>query len=289
MDGAMLDALLKSYGAANTAENANKIREFYAANPDQAERRAMGMRGSGYDDRSDLLQLDKYIESTMQPGKVTSEPLPPIATGNSAPSPQQAVKTGGAAAAPSGGKMFGPPNDPSAAKRPLQESPVDMSAPNQGFVGGKYGEPDVGKEASSDVDPFWPLLIGSIVGGGVLSRLFTGNRTASTATPGQPALPGPEPMKQLTYEPKLTDQRSPAQITDQRTNKETYDYGAPKIEKGALQKVGAAMQDPNEIARMRAEVDAENAQLMEQMKVRAAQENTRKTIAAARRATGRRY
>lgn len=58
MNEAMMQQLLATYGGAPlTVENMNRIRMFGASNPDVLERRAQGMRGSGNQDNSDLLQL----------------------------------------------------------------------------------------------------------------------------------------------------------------------------------------------------------------------------------------
>lgn len=58
-------ALMTRYGAADTADNQNRIRQFGAANPDVLERKAMGL-APGLDDNSDVLgaMLDKLIANT---------------------------------------------------------------------------------------------------------------------------------------------------------------------------------------------------------------------------------
>jgi len=94
MDDAMMSRLMQSYGAANNAANANRVREFGASNPDVLERRAMGMRGSGNEDNSDLLGplLDKLMAQT--------DGVPPGRVEVGAPEVQQAMPTVQNATAP---------------------------------------------------------------------------------------------------------------------------------------------------------------------------------------------
>src|SRR5882672_10336622 len=107
MDDKMMTALLKSYGAPMSAANANAARQFFASNPDVAEHRAMGMRGSAVDDNSDLLdvQLDKHIADTAIPeGRVeVGQPILESKAGVPAPS-----------------KLGAGPNDRAPVNRPAQ-------------------------------------------------------------------------------------------------------------------------------------------------------------------------
>lgn len=68
MDQALLSALIKSYGAADTPENVNRIREFYAADPTAAERRAYGLKGQSDESGGtrDML-LNAMIDKAMPP------------------------------------------------------------------------------------------------------------------------------------------------------------------------------------------------------------------------------
>lgn len=72
----MMQAALKSYGAANTPKNLQQMQNFFASNPDALERRAMGVRGGIHEDNSDVLQLDKAIGDVMNKSDgVTQQPL----------------------------------------------------------------------------------------------------------------------------------------------------------------------------------------------------------------------
>ena len=74
----MIEQLLNSYGAPMNAQNANRAREFYASNPQAAERRAMGMRGSIAEDNTDLLDsmLEKHIQATALPSPIEQSTMP---------------------------------------------------------------------------------------------------------------------------------------------------------------------------------------------------------------------
>lgn len=83
MDEQMIGRLLQTYGVQQpNVRQANAAREFFATNPEIAEKRAMGMRGSGIDDNSDIFgaQLDKLIQDS----SIQSQPLPALPT-NGAP------------------------------------------------------------------------------------------------------------------------------------------------------------------------------------------------------------
>jgi len=255
MDQALLSQLIKSYGAADTPENTNRIREFYGANPDQAERRVMGMKGSqgqqGAGGRDDILNamLDKYIA----PQVAQAVQAPEVSTGNVYEAP-----TGGGKAAPlvkTEGAMPTPLNT-----GPLP--PRDATAAEKGGSG-------------------WEWLLAAL-----------GARAA--ADPTVRALPTPEQQKmlpapqsstsrmienynkdnpRLTYQPKLENQ-GPVEV---RNSPELEAKGQANAEK---------------YAQLKSEVDAENAsratadeaaalKLQEQMR-------TQKLLKAARAATGRR-
>src|ERR1700761_1993269 len=121
MDDKMMTALLASYKAPMTAQNANVARQFFASNPDVAERRAMGMRGSGLDDNSDLLdaQLDKHIADTTIPDGVVTVGQPVKA--DSVPPPS---------------KLGAGPNDAAPVNRPA--APKSAGAPDKKST--QYGE-----------------------------------------------------------------------------------------------------------------------------------------------------
>lgn len=69
MDNATLSALVKSFGAPDTPDNVNRVREFYAADPTAAERRLYGVKGQSDESggsRDALLNsmLDKFVQQT---------------------------------------------------------------------------------------------------------------------------------------------------------------------------------------------------------------------------------
>jgi hypothetical protein len=160
MDAAMMKMLLDSYGAADTPDNANRIRQFAAANPDVLERRAMGMRGSGVDDNSDLLKpmLDKFMAATDTGGASRQgnygeawerAPAPPVQSGPRGPSFR----------APSGSDSRGPVVEPQAmidSFGPRTSEPTMVNQP-----------PPPAQDNSSWLERNWPWLV-PIIGGGAL-------------------------------------------------------------------------------------------------------------------------
>lgn len=80
LDDSMVAQLLKTYGAPPSANNMNAARQFFASNPEIAEKRAMGMRGSGIDDNSDVFgaQLEKFMAAADNKPTITKEELPPV-------------------------------------------------------------------------------------------------------------------------------------------------------------------------------------------------------------------
>jgi hypothetical protein len=130
MDDAMMSRLLQSYGASNSAGNANRVREFYASNPQAAEHRAMGMRGSLQEDNTDLLgpMLEKLMAQTdgTPPGRVEvgAPEVQPMPTVQAASAPTRRAAT----AAPQYG-----PNTPMAtgAVNPLDGPATALAAPQR--------------------------------------------------------------------------------------------------------------------------------------------------------------
>jgi hypothetical protein len=277
---------MQSYGAENTTENANRVREFGAANPDVLERRAMGMRGSGIDDNSDLLDylLDKPRAQTggTSPGTVEV----------GAPEVQQAMPTVQAASTPTRKSATAAP------------APAPAMGPNLPMASGVVNPLDsptrpTASRESSVWDWLLPVLIG--VGGlGAADHYMKRKKPSSpsdatTLTPdpvstppnaakmkAQPRAigedgklldnPYPDGQKRLTYEPKLSDESG-----------KKMPSGAPELDKKGVNKEVDKMMKP--------EIDAENAQnnaLMEQIRKRAADEAaTADLVKKAKRAVGR--
>lgn len=132
MDQQMLTRLLQTYpGAAQSPANMNRAREFFASNPEIAEKRAMGMRGSGLDDNSDVFgpMLDKIVADTAAP-TVTQEALPPLPAVANATVPTRRTATAAS------NKSYPAPNEASGA--PLQTGgiPGDYNAPGTPAEGG---------------------------------------------------------------------------------------------------------------------------------------------------------
>lgn len=261
MDQALLSQLIKSYGAADTPENTNRIRDFYGANPDQAERRIMGMTGTsgqqGAGGRDDVLNamLDKVIQQSAPAPTVAPE----VSTGNTYSAPARG------AAAPALPKTQG--STPSA----LNTGPLPAR------------DATASEKSAGDWSWLLPILLG---GAGVASL--------PGRDPTVRAIPTPEQQKMLPS-PQSPTERA---IVDYNKNNPRLTY-QPKLENNApsetrnspeLEAKGKAATD--NYAKLQAEIDAENQSnraLMDEMAAqRAAQERTRKLGAAARAVTGRR-
>lgn len=270
MDANMIAALLQTYGAPNTAANANRAREFFAANPEIAEKRAMGMRGSGLDDNSDIFgaQLDKFIaasEADAPPGRVEVGPIEKV----DAPATQAAPTTQRAAPA----KMSNMPAQPGQNRQAEYGSngPITREAAR----GGKgFGLDDIltallglsstaGRKMMSVIDPNDPRLPPQLQGPEKLKQLQ-----------------GPDEPKRLTYQPKLEDNVSDLSRVKTNEPPTTKVEGDPALTEEARKR------------QLQTEIDAENAdakrlqdQIMERQR---AQVETKKLSDAAKRAVGRR-
>lgn len=286
MDQAMLQALAKSYGAPNTNENMNRIREFYANDPQAAERRIYGVKGySGEStgDRDAILNamLDRTMTGGVNGAPNTEPQMTVMPDVQAASAPTQRSANAGAPRGTRGGASGGGVVvEPS-----MQPGFTDTSEVTSPTIGAPQGG------GGGVMDWLLPLLIG-VGGAGALVRSIPGSdgqqqnrgRGAGAGGAGSrnvPAIEGANPnQKRIGYTPKLPDESGPKMPS-----------GATEIPKGAPQRAAAAAQDPAEVARMKAEVDAENrgaSALQEQMLQREkAQRSTRELGKAARRATGR--
>lgn len=74
--------LIHSRGLQPTPENMQQVIQFFASNPDQLERNAMGLRNSGIDDNSGalMLQLDKLIAASDRPVSTSAPVAEPTST-----------------------------------------------------------------------------------------------------------------------------------------------------------------------------------------------------------------
>lgn len=266
MDDKMMQALLQSYGAPMNARNANIARNFFASNPDIAERRAMGLRGSGLDDNSDLLDsyLEKMVQADMNP-TVQTAPLPPP-TQTAAPAPVQArVAAPSRSSSVEGSPVVRPPasswqgegdtNNPNPSPSPV--------ATTAGGQGDNYA--DVVNMSPQGDNGDWLLALLGISAAG-------GKGAASNTTP---QLSGPGDQKRLTFMPAMKDESQP-----------------PITKKVPA---GGEMSKTNQNARTRSlqeEIDLDNRMLkaqMDQIRKRNLDQKAAEDLArAARRATGRR-
>lgn len=133
-DDAMAARLLATYGAQATPENVLAAQQFFASNPEVAERRAMGLRG-GMDDNSDVFRpnLEQYITKTgAQPYKDdgAAPTMPQPAT---SPQPQKARAV--PAPAPSRQGNYGPAPDMLARMINDQSPPSTPQLQPQGNTG----------------------------------------------------------------------------------------------------------------------------------------------------------
>lgn len=264
MDANIINSILQRQGATGTNDNINRIREFAAANPDVLERYGMGM-GPGLDDNSALLRLalDKSIASTE---------LPP---------PEGSVQVGQPQVMPSVQNASAP------TRRSATAAPISSTPPADWTTA--TGHPNLGPLPSRDAsagevagapqgDSGWNWLLamlGLSSTGGMAAAANSRGRGAGAGAPNQlpttRALPAPPDMLRLPAPAiQLPDQSAPPQA-------------------------GRPTQSPEEIARLRAEVDAENAQmrdqegnqarqLQEQIRKQKAQKNTKETLKAGSRA-----
>lgn len=268
MDQAMLSALIKSFGAADTPENTNRIREFYASDPKAAENRIYGTRSpsdesGGSRDMMLNAMLDKVIAQTAAPSQIQSEPLAPL--------PQtQALKAPQAAAPPQRGPRGAAP----VMEPQMMPGYTDTTEITGGGTDGTGG----------GGDGFWPGLVALLLGGGATAKALLGTPpvTANASARGAGAgaegsanrrLTGPDQnAKQLTYQPKLEN------------NAPSTTRNSPELEAK-----GKAATD--NYAKLNAEVEAENKSakaLQDQMmEMTRRQRNTADLAKAARRATGR--
>lgn len=262
MDDAMIGKLLQTYGAQPTVKNANLARQFYASNPQVAEHRAMGMRGSVNDDNSDIFgaQLDKFIaDSSPAPQQAPQSEQAPMPTVQAASQPTKKTAT---AAYPNPNEAAGTPNNVSGPQPSLRETVRG---------GGGFG-----------VDDIVTALLGLSSAAGVAKMAPNAKAQPRAIGNDGQALPNPFPQgqKQLTYEPKLTDEG--ANLSRVKTNEPaaTQVQGDPGLTEQARK------------AQLEAEVLAENAdaeKLTKQIQERNTKQNaTRDLLKSAKRTvTGR--
>lgn len=239
MDDAMIGRLLQTYGAPTTARNANAARQFFATNPEIAEKRAMGMRGSGVDDNSDIFgaQLDKFIqqsEAAAPPGTV--EVGAPQVEAKAAPTTGTPRQQQAAPTSRQGNYGDAPMNG--ASRQGNYDPPVTRQTARPG---GGFG-----------LDDILTALLGltSVAGA---AKMAPNTEPVAPKTKAIPRavdnngnlIEGPPEMRRLTYQPKLED-------------------GGAQARADAVDQTKTITNDPtlNEQGRraqLQAEIDAENA------------------------------
>ena len=303
MDDAMMSRLMQSYGAQNNAANANRVREFGAANPDVLERRAMGMRGSNQEDNTDLLGplLDKLMAQT--------DNTPPGRVEVGAPEVQQPMPTVQAASAPT---------RKTATAAPAMGPNMPMATGAVNPLDGPAAAPAAPQRQGSFWDDILISLLGATSAGGAAAMRNRGGAGAGDAAPGggraAPGTPEAEFVGRMG-EAARNDPRASGYLPRQQGALPAPDgqLDAPNAKLPAPDKrIGSSRPDGNyegtgkEIEGVNArnqsektarkdvikkEVDAENesaGRLQEQMKKRAADEAaTADLIKKAKRAVGR--
>lgn len=290
MDDAMIGALLKTYGAPMTVDNANRARQFFATNPEIAEKRAMGMRGSGLDDNSDVFgaMLDQLIaksapttgslapvgENVERVAPAKAAPIAPVEeVGNTMPTVQNATGQNRRNATVRENKTYPNPTE-------AQGTPNNVTGSTPATAPTTAG-------GLSWNDILTALLGASsvagrtIMGGGVgPDSMETKLRQVGGADPRMPQnvpqVEGPNGnQKRLTYQPKLEEGGANA-----RANQSTVVQEDP------------ALANEGKKAQIQAEIDAENAEakrLQDQIMQRnQRQSSTRDLLKSAKRTiTGR--
>jgi hypothetical protein len=291
MDQATVERILARQGAQPTPENVNRIMEFAASDPSILERYSMGtapsqmetgptgrrdIRGSsGLDDNAALLNLNRSIDNSI---RKTDNP-PPIVQGDQ---PQPLTARVAPRAAP---KQT--PSDPGRDVPPHRTPtgmPQDNSLPSDpitmgstGYSGG--GDPRVPNQITPPGSSGLEWLLPSIAAiFGVRSAMPGGGgaRAPDVKTPqsGVPDNSGAGPPTPTPEQQKGTIYAGPPEPQRQLPPPSPGNRPPP---------------DPAQVARVQAQIDAENAaraaQLQEQMRVRQAQQGTSETLRAANAAT----
>lgn len=273
---------LSSRGAPVTPENMNRVREFYASNPDLMERRAVGLPG-GLDDNSSVLDamLDRHIANTSA-APVTVQALPDITPKSEVPPPSPRGPTTKQPMAPrgrSGGAVSLPVDTASSTGAPSVADVVESAAfgvPPQTSAQGPQGD-------DGSLMPWLLSLLGL---------------SANTSRP-QDLGPGRVPRG------SVTDLPSSDELIEGRVGSGTaLPPPQGRIESRApsenLESVGSEIDTVNQrnqtsrnarTQQLQADVDAENdlimRQMMEREKQLQAQRRAQELVRAGKKAVGR--
>ena len=272
MDDAMIGRLLQTYGAPTSTRNANAARQFFATNPEIAEKRAMGLRGSGIDDNSDIFgaQLDKFIADSstaqQQVAPSTASESPPIETVQAASRPTKKTATAGTYPAPN--EAAGTPNNITGATPPVTRETARG--------GGGFGLDDI----------LTALLgISSVAGRTAMAPKGALDDPRIPPAARQALTDQNADLPRLTYQPKLT-------APDSVVNAAENDPRVPKQSKPSQVTSDPALTEQARKLQLQAEIDAENAdakRLQDQIGERNKKQNaTRDLLKSAKRTvTGR--
>lgn len=279
MDQATILQILKNHGAPPTPENMQRVLEQSGGGSRGTELlgRSMGLQG-GMDESGpgmDLM-LDKVMKSTSTPSQMPTEINPnsesngvpqnggavarprvpmqarPVAHNEAAGSPLQ--QSGGVPARPSNGNVTSQPNPRGGGDPNVLDGSTTRGYQNETANREAANRPLGGSDDSSGLN--WLLAaLGLTAAGASMRGGIPINNPPQITGPAAPALiEGANPnQKRLTGPaPQLTDESGPK-----------MESGAPVPPK---QPVGgpAAPQTPDDVAKLKAEVDAENAALKAQ-------------------------
>lgn len=260
MNEAEILQILKNNGAPATPENMQRVMQ-QSGRGTELLGRSMGLQG-GMDESGpgmDLM-LDKLVKNTSTP---TQMPIVPNsesdgnAQNGAAPAGRVEVGTPKVVArAPTQGRGIAPNTEPPPGTMPSTNTAAAPTNNTMGMQlvtlpnGQQVYQPKegingvVGQKDSEDIS-----------GLGWLAALLG---LSAAAKPGAPPatemLRLPAPNKQIGYEPKLTDESGPKMPS-----------GAPEMTNKDVQKTKGMAQTPEDIARLKAEVEAENAALNREM------------------------
>jgi hypothetical protein len=257
---------LQSRGATPSAENASRVRQHYASNPDLLDRRANGLPG-GLDDNSSVLDalLDKHLAESMPTpaGTVTvgqPEAIPPPS--RTAPMVKGKGEVGGTASVATG--------DPASGNRGGGRQGYGEVAPvaTPAQTADSQYSPSTDDVANGGIGEWLKALLG-ISAAVPAAENIVGRAPAQVGAPPA-ALPPPQQRITSQVGPNVESVGQEMQTIDQRNQ------------------AGKTQQR----AQVQESVDAENDAMMRKMEEDArkqrAQRNAQETVNAAKRVTGRR-
>lgn len=194
MDNSQMAALLKSFNAADTPDNTNKIRNAYASDPTAVDRRIYGVKGQSDESgggRDALLDamLEKFVAQTAAP---TNAPLPvsPMVQNTTLPTRRSATANAGATPAIQTREQYGPGgSDPLAREvnrntpsNPNARPPVSANNNANGYEVDPQTSAQSGTGTLDGLEGILPLIVG-LFGAGAASRVGKSIPNATYAGP----------------------------------------------------------------------------------------------------------